>query len=57
MLTQQSLYYAMWGGEKLELDYADYLIRRRGFRPNFFIGCDARAYFQMDPELFMQIIY
>jgi GH35 family endo-1,4-beta-xylanase len=55
MLSQQSLYYAMWGGEKLELDFADYQIRRKGFRPDFFIGCDARAYFQMDPELFMQL--
>jgi len=55
MLSQQSLFYAMWGGEKLELDFAHFQIRQRGYRPDFFIGCDARAYFQMDPELFMQL--
>src|SRR5690606_9004711 len=55
MLSQQSLYYAMWGGEKLELDYANFKISIAGYRKDFFTGCDARAYFQMDPELFMQL--
>ncbi|OGU74256.1 MAG: hypothetical protein A2V93_08150 [Ignavibacteria bacterium RBG_16_34_14] len=55
MLSQQSLYYAMWGGEKLELDYAKFKIKKAGFRPEFFIGCDARGYYQMDPETFMRL--
>jgi len=55
MLSQQSLFYAMWGGEKLELDYANYKISKAGYRKDFFTGCDARAYFQMDAELFMQL--
>jgi GH35 family endo-1,4-beta-xylanase len=53
--SQQSLYYAMWGGEKLELDYADFQIKKFGYRPDFFIGCDARGYYQMDPETFMKL--
>jgi len=55
MLSQQSLYYAMWGGEKLELDNAAFHIKKNGHRPNFFIGCDARGYYQMDPEKFMDL--
>ncbi|MGE5431009.1 MAG: hypothetical protein ACM3QX_08045, partial [Syntrophomonadaceae bacterium] len=52
--SQTALYYAMWGGEKLELSKAQSDIQRRGFRPNFFIGCDARGFFQMDPDTFME---
>ncbi len=55
MLSQQSLYYAMWGGEKMELDYARFKIKKSGYRQDFFTGCDARGYFQMDPEIFMNL--
>ena len=52
-LAQSSLYYAMVAGEKLELEKANLLISKSGFRPEFFIGCDTRAYFQMDPDRFL----
>ncbi|HEX2866952.1 MAG TPA: endo-1,4-beta-xylanase [Ignavibacteriales bacterium] len=52
--SQTALYYAMWGGEKLELSKAQNDIERRGYRQNFFIGCDARGFLQMDPDLFME---
>src|ERR1035437_5518493 len=53
-LSQTSLYYAMWGGEKLELEKARFEITRNGPRPDFFIGCDSRGYLQMDPDDFME---
>ena len=52
-LSQLSLYHALWAGEKIELEKAQHDIRKRGFRPEFFLGCDARGYFQMDVELFL----
>lgn len=55
LLSQKSLYYAMWGGEKLELENASFNIRKNGFRQNFFIGCDVRGYYQMDPDKFMEL--
>lgn len=54
-LSQHSLFYAMWGGEKLELENAKFNIQKIGYRPDFFIGCDARGFNQMDPDLFMQL--
>ncbi|HNW59151.1 MAG TPA: endo-1,4-beta-xylanase [bacterium] len=52
--AQTALLYAMTAGEKLEVERAEYDILQRGYRANFFIGCDARGYFQMDTELFME---
>ncbi len=52
-LAQRSLYYATFAGEWIELEKAQFDIQRRGHRPDFFIGCDARGYFQMDVELFL----
>jgi len=52
--SQTALYYAMWAGEKMELEKAEFDIQKRGYRPDFFIGCDARGYFQMDPDLFWE---
>ena len=52
-LAQSSLYYALIAGEKLELEKANSAIIARGYRPEFFIGCDTRAYFQMDPDNFL----
>jgi len=54
LFSQAALYYAMWASEKIELGYADYAINNNGYRPGFYIGCDARGYFQMDPDLFME---
>ncbi|HRS91568.1 MAG TPA: endo-1,4-beta-xylanase [Candidatus Marinimicrobia bacterium] len=52
--AQRALSYAMLVGEKMELEKADFEIRKIGYRPHFFIGCDSRAFYQMDPELFME---
>lgn len=54
-LAQQALYYAMWASEKIELERAQFDIQNRGQRADFFIGCDARGFFQMDPELFLSL--
>ena len=53
--AQNSLYYAMVAGEKLELEKANSAILKTGYRPDFFIGCDARGYLQMDPDVFMEL--
>jgi endo-1,4-beta-xylanase len=53
-LAQKALLYAMWAGEKMELEWAGYHIQKRGYRKDFYIGCDARGYFQMDPDLFLE---
>ena len=55
LLSQHSLYYAMWGGEKLELENAEYNIQKNSRRPEFFMGCDARGFFEMDTELFLEL--
>ncbi len=52
--AQNALRYAMIAGEKMELERAGYDILSNGYRPDFFIGCDSRAFYQMDPELFME---
>lgn len=52
--AQTALLYAMWAGEKMELEKAAFDIERRGYRPGFFTGCDARGYFQMDTEIFLE---
>jgi len=53
--SQTALRYALWGAEMLEMDHARYLVRRQGYRPDFFVGCDARTFYQMDPDLFMDL--
>jgi len=53
-LSQKALEYAMWASEKMELEKAESDILRLGFRPGFFIGCDARGYLQMDPDVFLE---
>lgn len=53
-LSQMSLLYALRGSELMEFERARFDIQRNGYRPEFFIGCDARGYFQMDVELFLE---
>ncbi len=52
-LSQKALLYAMWGSEMMELDKARDEIRRRGKRDDFFVGCDARSFYHMDPDIFI----
>lgn len=54
-LSQKSLLYAMWASEKIELEKARFDIQKNGLRKDFFIGCDARGFYQMDPESFMDL--
>ncbi|RKY51735.1 MAG: hypothetical protein DRP86_00230 [Candidatus Neomarinimicrobiota bacterium] len=51
--SQKALRYAMIAGEKMELEKARDEILKLGYRKDFFMGCDSRAFYQMDPELFM----
>ena len=53
-LSQRALVQALWAGEKLELEKAEYEIASHGFRPNFYIGCDARGFYQMHQDLFLE---
>ncbi|HXX63635.1 MAG TPA: endo-1,4-beta-xylanase [Bacteroidota bacterium] len=53
-LAQNALLYALRAGEALELERARFDIRGRGGRRDFFLGCDARGYFQMNVELFLE---
>jgi endo-1,4-beta-xylanase len=53
--SHKSLLYAMGVSEKIELEKAEFDIQKNGYRPNFFVGCDARAYFQMDVEKFLDL--
>ncbi|MBU2493501.1 MAG: endo-1,4-beta-xylanase [Bacteroidetes bacterium] len=55
VLAQQSLMYALWASEKLELEYANYLINKGINRDVFFFGCDARAFYQMDQDIFLNL--
>jgi hypothetical protein len=50
----RSLYHAMWGAERMEIEKAQSDILKNGLRDDFFIGCDARSFYQMDPDLFME---
>jgi endo-1,4-beta-xylanase len=52
--AQKSLGYAMHASELIEIEKAESDVQRRGYRPDFFIGCDARGYFQMDVEIFLE---
>jgi GH35 family endo-1,4-beta-xylanase len=53
-LAQKALLYALWAGEWLELERAAFDISRLPAREGFFFGCDARAYIQMDADIFME---
>jgi GH35 family endo-1,4-beta-xylanase len=44
----------MRASELIELERARFDIQRRGRRKGFYVGCDARGYFQMDVELFLE---
>lgn len=53
LLAQKALHYALWASEKVELEkaQADAASVRHA---HFFIGCDARSFFHMDVELFLE---
>lgn len=53
-LSQQSLYYALHAGKKIELERARATVPRNDRRPHFFLSCDIHAYFQMEVALFLR---
>jgi endo-1,4-beta-xylanase len=53
-LSQNSLYYSMWAGEKIELEKAWFDIAKSKYRDDFFIGCDTDGFGKMDHDLFME---
>jgi endo-1,4-beta-xylanase len=53
-LSQEALRAALWASELMELDRAQHDIQKRGRRNDFFLGCDARSFYQMDPDSFME---
>ncbi|HEY6907152.1 MAG TPA: endo-1,4-beta-xylanase [Ignavibacteriaceae bacterium] len=54
-LSQKGLLYAIRGSEKMELEKAGYDILQKGRRDDFFIGCDARAFYQMYQDKFLEL--
>jgi GH35 family endo-1,4-beta-xylanase len=53
--SQKALYYAMHGGEMLELDKAWFDIGKMPYRDKFFLGCDTEDWKDMDKDLFMNL--
>ena len=53
-LAQKALLYALRASEGIELERAEFDIRRGVDRESFFLGCDARAYFQIDADTFLE---
>jgi len=53
ILSQVSLKYSMYVSDFIELEKARFDVSRNGRRKNFFFGCDARGYFQMERSLFI----
>jgi endo-1,4-beta-xylanase len=53
-LAQSAMLYAMHGGEMIELEKARDDVIRQGYRPGFYLGCDARGMFEMHEDLFME---
>lgn len=54
-LAQNALMHAMWASEMLELERAEFLAGGLAPREDFFVGCDARTFYQMDGDLFMDL--
>ncbi len=53
-LAQKSLYYALWGGEKIEIEKAGHDIQMNGYRPDFLFGSETAAYFLVyDSDMYM----
>ncbi|HEX7071733.1 MAG TPA: endo-1,4-beta-xylanase, partial [Rhodothermales bacterium] len=54
-LAQEALKYAMWAGEMMELEKAEHAIVGQAPRSGFFVGCDARTFYQMDADVFLDL--
>jgi hypothetical protein len=54
-LAQKSLNYALWTSEKMELEKAEFIIKKNGYRKDYFFGCDARSFYQMYQDKFLEL--
>lgn len=55
LLSQEALNYALWASEKMELEKAEFVIRNTGYRKDFFLGCDARGFYEMYQDTFLKL--
>lgn len=53
--AQSGLHYALWASEKMEIEKAKFEIQLRGYRDDFYIGCDARSFYQMYQDTFLDM--
>jgi endo-1,4-beta-xylanase len=53
--AQQALLHALHAGEMMELEAARRAIEVSAGHDRFFFGCDARGFFQMNPDAFMEL--
>ena len=53
--AQSGLNYALWASEKMELEKAKHDITLKGKRDDFFFGCDARSFYQMYQDTFLEL--
>jgi hypothetical protein len=53
-LSQGALLHALRASEALELEKARYEIALRGYRKEFFLGCDARGFYMMPQDVFLE---
>jgi GH35 family endo-1,4-beta-xylanase len=51
--SQNALKYALLASELIEIEKARFDISKQKSRQDFLFGCDARGYFQMDKQLFL----
>jgi hypothetical protein len=54
-MAHSGLNYALWASEKMEIEKAKYDIELRGRRDDFFFGCDARSFYQMYQDTFLEL--
>jgi GH35 family endo-1,4-beta-xylanase len=52
--SQTALQYALWASDLMEAEHAGHLVEHSTPRKAFFFGCDARARFKMDADLFFE---
>ncbi len=54
-LSQSGLNYALWASEKMEVEKAKFDIQKNGHRNDFYFGCDARSFYQMYQDTFLEL--
>lgn len=52
--SQTGLKHAVIASEQLEIEKSKHDVLKNGYRKDFLFGCDARGYFQMDSNLFLE---